>query len=125
MRDVHLDRYERDCPGDFPTETLQRARRIRQRFREDAGRRHRWLYFNTLDHVATVLKLVAFYVEQHSQCLPHSAFQGQTPDEMYSGTGADIPKRLATARIEARQSHLAANRALNCQNCSEPDSISN
>ena len=87
--------------------------------------KHQWLYLNTLDHVATVRKLVAFYVEQHNQRLPHSAFQGQTPDEMYFGTGADVPKRLATARIEARQSRLAANRALNCQNCSEPDSISN
>ena len=55
---------------------------------------------------------------------PDSAFQGQTPDEMYLGTGADVPKRLATGRIEARQSRRAANRALNCQDCSEPDSVS-
>jgi transposase-like protein len=87
--------------------------------------KHQWLYLNTLDHVATVRKLVAFYVEQHNQRLPHSAFQGQTPDEMYFGTGADVPKPLVTARIEARQSRLAANRALNCQNCNEPDSLSN
>jgi transposase InsO family protein len=87
--------------------------------------KHQWLYLNTLDHIATVRKLVTFYVEQHNQRLPHSAFQGQTPDEMYFGTGADVPKRLATARIEARQSRLAANRALSCQNCSEPVSISN
>lgn len=86
--------------------------------------KHQWLYLNTLDHVATVRKLVAFYVEQHNQRLPHSAFQGQTPDEMYFGTGADVSKRLATARIEARQSRLAANRAVNCQNCNAPDSVS-
>lgn len=60
--------------------------------------KHRWLYLNTLDSVATVRKLVAFYVEQHNRHLPHSAFHGQTPEEMYFGTGADIPKELATIR---------------------------
>ena len=87
--------------------------------------KHQWLYLNTLDSVATVRKLVAFYVEQHNRHLSHSAFHGQTPDEMYFGTGAEIPKELAASRIAARQSRLAANRTLSCQNCGEPVSISN
>ena len=86
--------------------------------------KHQWLYLNTLDNVATVRKLVAFYVEQHNRHLPHSAFHGQTPDEMYLGTGAEIPKELARSRIAARQTRLAANRALSCQNCGEPVSLS-
>ncbi|MCP3913989.1 MAG: transposase family protein [bacterium] len=40
---------------------------------------HQWLFLNTLDSVETVEKLVKFYVTEHNQRLPHSAFQGQTP----------------------------------------------
>jgi transposase InsO family protein len=79
--------------------------------------KHQWLYLNTLDTVTTVRKLVAFYVQQHNTHLPHSAFRGQTPDEMYFGTGSDIPQQLEAARIAARQLRMKANRALTCQTC--------
>ena len=82
--------------------------------------KHQWLFLNTLDSVRTVEKLVTFYVEQHNKHLPHAAFHGQTPDEMYFGTGADIPKQLAAAKVAARQARLAGNRAVRCQRCSEP-----
>ena len=49
--------------------------------------KHQWLYLNTLDTVRAVEKLVAFYVQEHNSRLPHSAFHGQTPDEMYFKTG--------------------------------------
>jgi hypothetical protein len=75
------------------------------------------LYLNTLDTVTTVRKLVAFYVQQHNTHLPHSAFRGQTPDEMYFGTGSDIPQQLEAARIAARQLRMKANRAWSCQTC--------
>ena len=52
--------------------------------------KHQWLYLNTLDTVRAVEKLVAFYVQEHNSRLPHSAFRGQTPDEMYSKTGDGI-----------------------------------
>lgn len=65
--------------------------------------KHHWLYLNQLDSAKNVTKLVAFYVEQHNSHLPHSAFQGQTPDEMYFGTGAHFPKQLEAARLAARQ----------------------
>ena len=81
--------------------------------------KHQWLYLNTLDTLATVRKLVAFYVDQHNSHLPHAAFYGQTPDEMYFGRGAEVPKRLQAARAAARQARLAANRALRCQTCSQ------
>ena len=90
--------------------------------------KHQWLYLNTLDSMATVRKLVAFYVEQHNTHLPHAAFQGQTPDEMYFGTGSEVPKQLAAAKVAARQARLAANRAVRCQSCQscrEPVAISN
>ncbi|QDU28828.1 hypothetical protein ETAA8_39330 [Anatilimnocola aggregata] len=102
--------------------------------------KHQWLYLNRLDTRATVQKLVAFYVEQHNKHLLHAAFHGQTPDEMYFGTGADISKQLAAAKVAAakvaaakvaaakvaaRQARLAGNRAVRCQSCSEPVAISN
>ena len=86
--------------------------------------KHQWLYLNALDTVTTVRKLVAFYVEQHNGRLPHSAFRGQTPDEMYFGTGRDIPKQLEASRTAARQLRLEANRAQSCQSCEEMVSIS-
>ena len=79
--------------------------------------KNQWLYLNTLDTVASVRKLIAFYVEEHNSKMPHSAFQGQTPDEMYYGTGHDVPANLASARADARRSRLQANRVLTCESC--------
>ena len=84
--------------------------------------KHQWLFLNSLDTVSTVAKLVAFYVEQHNSHLPHSAFKGQTPDEMYFETGSGIPKQLQAAREAARQARLAANRKSSCLTC-EPESV--
>jgi transposase InsO family protein len=86
--------------------------------------KHQWLYLNTLDTVTTIRNLVAFYIDQHNRHLPHSAFRGQTPDEMYFGTGSDIPKQLEASRIAAHQSRMEANRAQNCRTCEEMVSIS-
>ncbi len=56
--------------------------------------KHQWLYLNTLDTIGRLENLVAFYVDEHNTRLPHSAFGGQTPDEMYFGNGANIPDEL-------------------------------
>jgi hypothetical protein len=87
--------------------------------------KHQWLYLNTLDTLATVQKLVGFYVHQHNTHLPHAAFQGQTPDEMYFDTGSEVPMQLAAAKVAARQARLDANRAVRCQSCCEIVAISN
>ena len=73
--------------------------------------KHHWLFLNELDTISRVRKLVEFYVREHNSRLPHSAFRGQTPDEMYFGTGKDVPKQLAASNVAARQTRLAANRA--------------
>ena len=52
-----------------------------------------------VDSVPTVGRLVAFYVEDHNRVLPHSAFGGQTPDEMYFGTGDTIRRNSHHARM--------------------------
>jgi transposase InsO family protein len=45
--------------------------------------KHQWLFLHSLDSVGTVRRLVEFYVKEHNTVLPHSAFRGQAPDEMY------------------------------------------
>jgi len=68
--------------------------------------------------------LVAYYVEQHNFHLPHSAFRGLTPNEMYFENENDIPTQLEASRIAARQSRMEANQAQTCQACGELVSIS-
>ena len=65
----------------------------------------------------------AFYVEQHNSHLPHSAFKSQTPDEMYFGTGQNIPEQLHAARITAREARMKSNRSQTCRSCAEPVAI--
>ena len=79
--------------------------------------KHQWLFLNTLDTVSRLEKLVAFYVDEHNTRLPHSAFRGQTPDEMYFGTGTHIPEELDGAKKAARQSRMEVNRATSCPTC--------
>jgi hypothetical protein len=67
--------------------------------------------------VRALVKLVAFHVQQHNSVMPHSAFRGQTPDEVYFGTGDHVPDELAAARTKALQKRLAANRAQSCSTC--------
>ena len=79
--------------------------------------KHQWLYLNTLDTLSRLDKLIAFYVDEHNTRLPHSAFRGQTPDEMYFGTGKHIPQELETGRKDARQSRMEVNRNTSCPTC--------
>ena len=79
--------------------------------------KHQWLFLNTLDTIGTLQKLIAFYVDEHNTRLPHSAFRGQTPDEMYCGTGNHVPQELEAARRTARQARREANRKSACRTC--------
>jgi putative transposase len=75
------------------------------------------VYLNSLDSLARLGSLVEFYVEEHNTRMPHAAFDGQTPDEMYFGTAANLPAELAAAREQARAARLASNRAMSCDRC--------
>ena len=79
--------------------------------------KHQWLFLHSLDSVTTVRRLVAFYVDEHNRVLPHSAFRGQTPDEMYFGTGDAVPPHLASGAAAARRARAEANRAAACETC--------
>jgi putative transposase len=80
--------------------------------------KHQWLFLNNLDSVCTIRHLVDLYTAEHNTRLPHSAFHGQTPDEMYFGTGTDIPGDLDAKRKEARAARIVANRERACRVCS-------
>ena len=79
--------------------------------------KHGWLYLHQLDNFAALERPIAFYVEQHNTVVPHAAFAGQTPDEMYFGRGEQIPANLATARARAREARLKTKRDVSCETC--------
>jgi putative transposase len=82
--------------------------------------KHRWLYLQQLDTFAALEKLIIFYVEDHNTVIPHAAFAGQTPDEMYFGRGDHVPRELAAGRARARAARLKSNRELPCEACRPP-----
>ena len=83
--------------------------------------KHQWLFLHPLDSVATVRRLVAFYVDAHNRVLPHSAFHGQTPDEMYFGTGDAVPADLRSRAAAARRARVDANQSASCETCPSVD----
>jgi hypothetical protein len=80
-----------------------------------------WLFLNPLDSVTTVRRLVDFYVHEHNGVLPHSALRGQTPDEMYFGTGDAVPADLTGRAATARRARVEANRSAACETCPSID----
>jgi len=78
--------------------------------------KHQWLY-NALDTVASLRRLVSFHVEEHNTRLPHPAFHGETPDQMYFGTGRHVPYELDSRTRAARTARLETNRAVYCETC--------
>jgi putative transposase len=75
------------------------------------------LFLHSLDSVTTVRRLVAFYVDEHNRVPPHSAFRGQTPDEMYFGTGDAVATDLTARAAAARRTRREANRSASCATC--------
>ena len=75
------------------------------------------MYLHNLDNTATLRRLIAFYVRAHNETMPHAAFNGQTPDEIYFGNGDAVVIDLAAARVRARQERMKANRMAACRVC--------
>ena len=71
----------------------------------------------SLDSFAALRRLVEFCVTAHNEVMPHWAFQGQTPDEVFFGIGDEITKRLSEARESARGKRMDVNRAVRCGVC--------
>ncbi|MBN1611873.1 MAG: DDE-type integrase/transposase/recombinase [Polyangiaceae bacterium] len=81
-----------------------------------------WLFLHHLDNLATLRRLIEFYVVEHNRTIPHNAFRGQTPDEMYFGRGSTVPDELAERRREARKRRVEQNRRTACTNCRQDES---
>lgn len=79
--------------------------------------KHQWFFLHTLDTEAAVQRLIAFYVRARNSEIPHHAFKGQTPDEMYFGIGGTVPERINAGKGRAREARHAANRAATCHYC--------
>ena len=85
--------------------------------------KHQWLYLHQLNSIATVRRLVAFYVQQHNEVVPHSTFNGATPDEVYFELAGGVAAHLKARRAEAQTLRLAMNRRASCSECSSSPSI--
>jgi transposase InsO family protein len=85
--------------------------------------RHQWLYLHDLDCVEALRPLVDFYVTQHNTVMPHAAFDGQTPDEMFHGI-SEVAPNLSERRRTARRKRIEINRSRSCGACADDDFLS-
>jgi putative transposase len=80
--------------------------------------KHQWLYLHHLDTVATVRRLVGFYVREHNEVMPHWAFnRAVTPDEVYFEKTDGVVETLRASRVAARAERLRANQEAACPSC--------
>ena len=79
--------------------------------------KHSWLYLHPLDSFAALRRLIEFYINEHNEVMPHAAFQGQTPDEVFFGIGDEVARKLAGARRTAREKRMKENRSAACGAC--------
>ncbi len=82
--------------------------------------RHQWLYLHSLDSFMQRGSLIDFYVEEHNTQMPHHAFVGPTPDEVYFDQADRVRDRLKAARRQARRARMEANRGESCRVCGPP-----
>jgi putative transposase len=79
--------------------------------------KYSFLFKYNLDSLATVKRLIEKFINRYITIMPHSAFRGQTPDEIFFGNAPDIEKRLVEERTKAREKRIEFNRALSCDAC--------
>ena len=82
--------------------------------------RHQWLYLHSLESFTQLEQLIDFYVKEHNTQMPHHAFGGQTPDEVYFDHADRVRDRLTAARRQARRARMEANRGESCRACAPP-----
>ena len=82
--------------------------------------RHQWLYLNSLETFTQLEQLIDVYVREHNTKMPHNAFGGQTPGEVYSDQADRVRDRLTAVRRQARRERMDANRRKSCRACALP-----
>ena len=63
--------------------------------------KNNFLFMQRIDSITALRRFVDFFVEQHNDIMPHSAFDGQTPAQIFRDEAGDLPAILATKRAEA------------------------
>jgi hypothetical protein len=79
--------------------------------------RHQWLHLHSLETFGQLEQLIDFYVREHNTKMPHHAFDGQTPDEVYFYQADRVRDRLTAVRRQARRERMDANRGKSCHAC--------
>jgi putative transposase len=79
--------------------------------------KHSWIYLHRLETESELRRLIAVYVEAHDDVIPHSAFDGQTPNEVFFGTGDAVVANLAAERVQAQTERMDRNRSAGCGVC--------
>jgi putative transposase len=80
--------------------------------------KHNYLFFQSLDNLASFERHCKFYLEEFSEVIPHSALKGGTPAEIYlSKWGVAQLEELQTAMKEARSRRRASNQSKSCISC--------
>jgi putative transposase len=80
--------------------------------------KHQHLHYRLLKDLTTLKSESAFYLREHNERMPHSALEGATPLESYTGAWTDADQiRLQKERANAIQERLQVNRSLRCGRC--------
>lgn len=80
--------------------------------------KHNHLYHRPLRNVKGVKREVDFYLSEHNNRMPHSAFTGETPKERYLNMWGDTHRlQLKIHHEAARKLRLTDNKLIFCQEC--------
>jgi transposase InsO family protein len=79
--------------------------------------KHNFLYDQRLSSITALRRFVDFYVHERNHVIPHNAFHGQTPFEVFSETASELPAVLADKRADARAQRVDENRRVHCGIC--------
>ena len=80
--------------------------------------KHRWLFMRSLTSFAAVEQAVHDYLTDHNNVIPHNAFKGAIPIEVYSGTWTtESQLQLTQACATAKNARVNLNRSLGCGLC--------
>jgi transposase InsO family protein len=82
--------------------------------------RHQWLYLHSLESFTLLKQLIDFSVREHNTQMPHHAFVGQTPDEIYFDQADRVRNDLTAAQRQARRARMEVNRGESCRVCRPP-----
>ena len=73
--------------------------------------KHNYLYMQSLTTIEVLEKHVDFYFKEHNDEIPHNAFMGSTPKEMYLGKWkAEQTDKLKKQQTDAREKRIVTSK---------------